>query len=243
MSPTSSALSSSSDKSPRRVLLFKGVHVCLSEYGGIFLDLNRNKYFGIGSAHVPCIHALFQGDMQEHDELSGLLDQLVTAGLLTLDPLRGHPFQPITLEATHGTLIEEWTDDRPSLRGHYWLSFLTAYARARVSLKLGVAHAVHRVKLRNERYAAVRLELDVARARGLIRIFRYLRPLLYAARERCLLDSMVLLEFLARYEIYPTWVFGVKVAPFEAHCWVQHGGYVFNGRPEHVRAYGPVMTA
>jgi hypothetical protein len=69
-----------------------------------------------------------------------------------------------------------------------------------------------------------------------------LRIFLFSHRDRCLHDSLALLEFLARYDIFPDWAFGVRARPFVAHCWVQHGDIVFNDTVEHVAGYTPIMV-
>ena len=51
------------------------------------------------------------------------------------------------------------------------------------------------------------------------------------------------MEFLAIYRIYPMWVFGVKMGPFGAHCWVQDGAFVYNDTIAHTGSFQPVMCA
>jgi hypothetical protein len=72
--------------------------------------------------------------------------------------------------------------------------------------------------------------------------FVHLRPLFYTTREACLLDSLTLTHFLARYGVFPTWVFGVKTDPFYAHCWVQQGDFVFNDSPDFIKGFSPILV-
>ena len=58
----------------------------------------------------------------------------------------------------------------------------------------------------------------------------------------CLFDSLALIHFLARFRVFPDWVFGVTADPFEAHCWVQTGGVVLNDTVERVSAFTPIMS-
>ena len=58
----------------------------------------------------------------------------------------------------------------------------------------------------------------------------------------CLFDSLALLDFLSLYDIFPTWVFGVRPEPFLAHCWVQAGGVVLNDTVEYTSGFVPIMT-
>ena len=84
--------------------------------------------------------------------------------------------------------------------------------------------------------------LDVDRARRLVEAFARYRVFLFSSRNECLFDSLALIEFLARYDIYPDWVFGVQTRPFAAHCWVQHGDIVFNDTVEYVGGFTPIMV-
>ena len=69
--------------------------------------------------------------------------------------------------------------------------------------------------------------IDLCEARRLVSIYSRLRRLV-PKRPLCLYDSLSLVEFLAKYNCFPCWVFGVKVDPWTAHCWVQQGPIVFN---------------
>ncbi len=69
-----------------------------------------------------------------------------------------------------------------------------------------------------------------------------MRVFLFTSKSECLFDSLTLLNFLARYGIFPDWVFGVQARPFAAHCWVQLDEIVFNDTVEHVGGYTPIMT-
>jgi hypothetical protein len=75
----------------------------------------------------------------------------------------------------------------------------------------------------------------------LVAVFRKLRRL-FPANYLCLYDSLVLVEFLARYDIFPAWVFGVRLEPWAAHCWVQQGTVVFNEGIEEADDYVPIMV-
>jgi hypothetical protein len=71
-------------------------------------------------------------------------------------------------------------------------------------------------------------------------VFDSLR-LFYPRPYLCLFDSLALIHFLARFGLYPDWVFGVQADPFEAHCWVQAGSVVLNDTVERVSAFTPIM--
>ena len=71
--------------------------------------------------------------------------------------------------------------------------------------------------------------------------FLQYRPL-FPRDYLCLFDSLALVRFLSRYDLYPDWVFGVRDDPFSAHCWVQAGAIVLNDHLDNVIGYAPIMT-
>jgi hypothetical protein len=83
--------------------------------------------------------------------------------------------------------------------------------------------------------------MDVA-TRQLVESFIRFRVFAFSSRNECLFDSLALLEFLARYDIHPDWIFGVQTRPFAAHCWVQSDDVVFNDTVENVSVYTPIMV-
>ena len=96
------------------------------------------------------------------------------------------------------------------------------------------------VRARKRRRGDSERPFDIERAHSLTCVFDKLR-LFYPRSYRCLFDSLALINFLAHFNLYPDWVFGVMAEPFEAHCWVQAGGIVLNDTLERVSAFTPIM--
>jgi hypothetical protein len=139
-------------------------------------------------------------------------------------------------------LVSE-TETAPGDRLGSWLKFLTAPAFAKFALRTWpFERVILRVKRRKALLEPQSGPLDAERARKLVEAFARYRVFLFSSKDECLYDSLALLEFLARYGIYPDWVFGVQTRPFAAHCWVQHGDVVFNDTVEHVTGYTPIMV-
>jgi hypothetical protein len=59
---------------------------------------------------------------------------------------------------------------------------------------------------------------------------------------KCLLRSFMLLRLLGRSGHGAHWVFGVRTAPFQAHCWLQCGGLVLDDDHERVAAFAPILV-
>ena len=60
---------------------------------------------------------------------------------------------------------------------------------------------------------------------------------------KCLVRSFVLLRFLQRSGRDADWVFGVRVWPFSAHCWLQVGDMALDDHADRLRAYEPILAA
>lgn len=73
-----------------------------------------------------------------------------------------------------------------------------------------------------------------------VSIFRQARP--YVPIETCcLLDSVSLVQYLARRRVHARMVIGVTCDPFAAHCWVQTRDWVLNDTVGNVIAHTPIM--
>lgn len=223
-------------------LLAPDVYLATTEDGAVFLDVTHDKYAGLSAEQVGLLRSVIEGcDMQESTAIA-LADHLVDEQLLTTDRIRGRePMQPV-LPVPESVLVDMYAPEAVRLRSGHVFSLVSACAAATIELRLrSLKHAVHRVRTRKAREQP-RESLDVATAEQLVTIFHRLRPFMYVASDRCIYDSLVLVEFLARYNLFPSWVFGVKTTPFHAHSWVQYGRHVLNDFPEHVRGYVPILT-
>lgn len=61
-------------------------------------------------------------------------------------------------------------------------------------------------------------------------------------RDRCLLRSLALQAFLANYGRASALVFGVRLHPFRAHCWLQQGSTVLNDTLEVIGSFHVLRT-
>ncbi len=129
-------------------------------------------------------------------------------------------------------------------RGSVWaraLAFFLDSARASRQLRDQSFEAtIAHVRARKQRANPAR-PFDSKPARSALSAFDSLR-LFYPRPYLCLFDSLALVHFVARFGLYPDWVFGVRAEPFEAHCWVQAGNVVLNDTVERVSAFTPIMS-
>jgi hypothetical protein len=66
--------------------------------------------------------------------------------------------------------------------------------------------------------------------------------LLQPAADRCLVRALAMQARCSAYGIRPLLVFGVRMDPFRAHCWVQLGAEVLIGEFEQVRLFTPILA-
>jgi hypothetical protein len=188
------------------------------------------------------------GDAAPRDTASAA--KMLASGMLTTDARHGKEARPISLERPERALQElelleraDPFDDRPRIQIGQFLAFVRACAAARMALRLRpIAAIVAGVAARKSRQAARASLSDLHAAHQLVAAYVHMRPLIFAATNACLYDSLTLVNFLSGYRVYPDWIFGVQTKPFAAHCWVQQGDVVFNDTPEHVRRYTPILA-
>src|SRR5690606_35933810 len=58
----------------------------------------------------------------------------------------------------------------------------------------------------------------------------------------CLVRSAMLVSWLGRHGLRADWVFGVRLWPFSAHCWVQCSDVCLNDDFERLVAYTPILV-
>jgi Transglutaminase-like superfamily len=229
------------------------VHVCVAGKQVVLLDLARDKYLAVAYAHpvgrwvrgwpappTDSDAAVHKSDSPAPE--SALLAKMISQGLLVTDPTIGKEAAPAVTDAPKVSLVEYDLHVRPRASlGQLW-NFFLAYAEAKWSLKhRPIGEVVQAARQRKTRISRAP-DVDIATVRSLVTAFVHLRPLFYTARNACLLDSLTLTHFLARYGVFPTWVFGVKTEPFYPHCWIQQGDFVFNDTPDYIRGFAPILV-
>lgn len=71
--------------------------------------------------------------------------------------------------------------------------------------------------------------------------FQRLAPLFFSVEGACRFHSIALLKYLIAARIPADWVFGVRLSPFAAHCWVEWNSTVLNDDIDHVREFHPIL--
>jgi hypothetical protein len=215
------------------------------------MDVNRDKYLCIDREQFetlgPWLHGWDQTSarpecnaMTSCDAAIALSQKLLSLEILSDHAERTKSARPIAYPAATAAAADDEAPT-PARRSRYAYAphFFWSSAKASRQLRNGPFRSVVALAGKSKR-ASRNVPLDIERARSLTAVFDSLR-LFYPRSYQCLFDSLALIHFLARFDIYPDWVFGVTAEPFEAHCWVQSGNIVLNDTLERVSAFTPIM--
>lgn len=226
------------------------VYFAVSEGQGIFLDLKRDDY-----SAVPIPSALERPrceltDASVSQDLAPHIDELIGAGLVACQPARaGGLLAYQSILPPQSNLLRPDDQRAFGIGGEASVSvcagpgdmfdlLLASMSAARLLKRQNIHAVITRVRARKARATKTHSLAEVRRQTAL---FRKLRPW-YPRRYVCLFDALALLEFLAKREIFPTWVFGVQAQPFGAHCWVQLGDQLLNESTEYAAQFTPIMA-
>ena len=247
------------------------VFVCRNEEYIVVLDVHRDRYFALEAARTAALMPLLPGwpaqpaandaraepahavpanavpaNAESEIAAAEAAAPLLRQGWLLESPAPADAAKeawPTAVRPSESELLAGLDAAQAPLGARAVMEFVRASLLARFVLRSWpFERVILRVKSRKAARAATSPPLDVARARELVDTFARLRVFLFSHRDKCLQDSLALLEFLARYDIFPNWVFAVRARPFVAHCWVQHEDLVFNDTAEHVGSYTPIMV-
>lgn len=204
------------------MFLKTGVHAAVIDTALVILDLEADNYFCLPSGGETVVRRSDGGA----EVLGGSTrDTLQAAGLLQAQapPLvRALPAKPART-VIHDPAAVSWRD--------IYAGLAAALAVRKIPAGSGITAYFSEPPLRPA------AEPDVQRAAT---AFWRLQPWLPIEGE-CLVRSALLVHALHRQGLRADWVFGVRLFPFMAHCWVQVGDTCLNDDVERLSAYQPLL--
>lgn len=228
-----------------RYYLTEHAFSCVVDSHYVFLDLKSDEYLCLGREQSREIHELLNthGDSASHlRESARVTENLLAHGLVTKDGSTGKVLASPSVDIASASLLEHVERPQPRFQALHVLCFTAAAASASIDLRWRSIHrTVRSVRNFKATHAASGADPDIEGLSGLFEIFRLLRPY-YPRAYLCLFDSLALVRFLARFGVFPQWVYGVRLEPFGAHCWVQSGNVVVNDVVDNVGRYTPIMS-
>jgi len=219
---------------------------CDVDEGAVVLNLRTEKYIAVPRPARDALDRISRGvplDAKENPATSAAMDALLGAGFITTTreesplPRLSQPRPTESLfETLHGTAC-------PPLKWADVAAFLAAYAGATHRLKqLPFDQVLWAMYARKSATAASARSGDRDYIRHLLNAFRWQRLWTYTGIDRCLLDSLVLIDFLRRFGVVAMLVLGVQSKPFGAHAWVQWQDKILNDTLEKVSRYASILV-
>lgn len=235
-------------------LLSNHVHVRQTRDGAILLDLRRDQYLSLNLDQVAALRHRVrgwvdapQGAIKSNADASRtpgepvprLIAQLTQRGILTTSALAGKPIAEAQLKPTQASLCDQRLP-LPAKRLGYVAALILACLRTSAALRLSsLERVIAAIERRKKSATAVN---DPARLHAAMSVYFWLRPFLYTQKEKCLFDSLTLVNYLASHNLYPQLVFGVSGRPFLAHAWVQDDACALNYTADYVQTYAPILV-
>jgi Transglutaminase-like superfamily len=229
-------------------------HLYIAEVdgGAIFLDLRSLQYYALDAPSLGALHrhivdcpqgSLFEGDRERQESAKSLLDSFFSRGLLSSTlPKRQFPSSGVPAQAACHPI---WNiRARPYEVLLMICRLATAYLLTLVFLRMKrLDHLLTRLASTTHAKVTPSQLPSQENIRSLVTLFAKLRVWFYTAKDQCLLDSLVLLAVLRKYNVPSTITIGVAPKPFSAHAWVQVHDYVVDDSVEHVREFTPILVA
>jgi len=197
----------------------------------VFLDLRRDKYIALKGEDRAAFDRLRFGEPNDSDAMT----RLVATGLLSR--CEGpHALSPPSTDIPCRDLAA-WGDGTFSLR----MAIAAAFALRRARRCMGPDRIGRTIATARARRSAMREGRDedaAERLAGSYAANRWVNPI----PQRCLIDALALDHLFLSRGIRTTFVFGVRLAPFRAHCWLQTSSTILTGTAAEARSYTPILV-
>lgn len=188
----------------------------------VFMDIEKDCYFRLG----PDEECDFLKSMKESGTVIGHGLAWCGAKEWKIDP---------------GPIFSPATRTLPGKRTSATLSFADVFSVARLLQSVRKSLRTRSIASILKSLLFVRTDMSNAPADHLASAIRFQHARRFVPiLGNCLADSLALMRWLGKLGTDATLVFGVKLDPFAAHCWVQSEGVLLNDRPERIQRFTPV---
>jgi len=243
--------------SHRKYFLKRGVFVCRTRDGAIFLDIESESYFGLGQPSAAALETVVLNWPRHNGALSRqpatvsvadnfpeeLARALVTKRLLTDDEASAAPATLASVTPKEEVTFEEALSHRLPKRPDIFISYLRATLSVLIRMRFASLEAlIRRFRLRTPQGRELDPKFTRGRARELSCSFLALQSVIVSRKGACMFDSLCLTRFLEYYGIFASIIIAVRTSPFEAHCWVQSGNLVLNDTISNVQEFSPILV-
>lgn len=226
--------------------LSEDIHACQIGDAWIFLDVGRDRYFCLVSQQATWFTHLVDCErpLPLSDDALRFAEHLRRRGILSSTPRPASRAPEIHAPVSTQLRVCARGPSRPVSR---WRQIATL---TRGMVRLGHLQTPEKRNLKKiiqtvqgwKHQVASRDAPHVMSGLALSQSFHALSPWFFTSRDACFFRSLLLVYFLARYDVLSDWTFAVRLSPFRAHCWVSAEGLLLNEDPDIAAGYTPVLT-
>jgi hypothetical protein len=213
---------------------------CFIGAGAVMLDLKADRYYRLDRRHAAALRAIAGGECDAHLDARA---SLVARGLIRLGD--GPPATPVSAPRATASVIERRPFRRPDTQDCSVSPvelFVHRFMAGQLLGRLGLFRTARYYRGRRDRSHDQQggLLRSQDRAAALAASFADRRRF-FPAKRRCVPDSLALAAILWRRACAAEVFFGVRLDPFAAHCWVQHGDLLLSDPLDSVAEFTPVF--
>jgi hypothetical protein len=218
----------------QKMRLRDGLFWCRCADRTVFLDIERDRYFCLASETAKAFHRWVGGEACDE----ATFERLTRCGVL-VPGVTEAALQPARIPAPcHDFGHDLVHRSRARCSDMVWATF--AQRRARIRLRNRPLGEILKA-LRRWRHVSVSAETEMAESRRIGLAFAAIARFVRSA-DQCLPFALAAWELCNRRAVNAALVFGVRVDPFSAHCWVQVGDAVIVGDLEQARIFTPILA-
>ena len=211
-------------------VLRDGLSFCRVGEQFVFLDISHGRYFALSGAN----NAAFADWLAGHKVQSDAQNQLLASGILIRSEAAEELNQGVNIDIPEMCL------------SHSAVAEMAITLRAVVELTRAKASVKHDTL--PDIIAALRLQpsptFAVAAFRAAERVSAALQRAgrIISTRDACLAKSISAMRMLSGRDSSAKMLFGVRLHPFIAHCWVQNEYGLITDHFDHVESFTPILV-
>ena len=197
----------------------------------VFLDLARDRYVALHGADRAAFERLRCGEANDSDAMARLI---ATGFIVRADS--GPCLDPTRIDVPARDLCDS-TDNGFS----FAMAVATAGAlrwASRAMRPERIAATIETLRQAKQTLDAIAPTSSIEQLAAHYAACRWINPV----RPRCLIDALALDRILLARKMRAILVFGVRLNPFGAHCWLQTSDAILTGTAAEARNFRPIMV-
>jgi len=211
-----------------------GLSWCSGDGRVVFMDLPADRYFRLRPEDERAFRDWVQSGAAPQEDPGGL----IAAGVLV--PCDA-PHPPLAMTAIALPTVDLAEQDDERARASDIMRGLVAQRRAKIAVRRGeLSRLIAAIRTRPTPGRAPVGDADRVASR--IAAAFAAPPLCFGKSGQCLPRALAAFALCRRGGIVPTLVFGVRLEPFAAHCWLQIGATMIVGDLDQARMFTPILV-